>query len=78
MFTREQDIEEFLDAYRRSRVIIETTVRATLNKVLKFEDKFQKPFYEFSEEEALKVFTSFHTDKLWATDGRLTIIVNKL
>ena len=40
MFTREQDIEEFLDEYRRSRVIIETTVRATLNKVLKFEDKF--------------------------------------
>ena len=61
MFTREQDIEEFLDEYRRSRVIIETTVRATLNKVLKFEDKFQKPFYEFSEEEVLKVFTSFHT-----------------
>lgn len=61
MFTREQDIEEFLDEYRRSRVIIETTVRATLNKVLKFEDKFQNPFYEFSEEEVLKVFTSFHT-----------------
>ena len=61
MFTREQDIEEFLDEYRRSRVIIETTVRATLNKVLKFEDKFQKPFYEFSKEEVLKVFTSFHT-----------------
>ena len=60
MFTREQEIEEFLDEYRRSRVIIETTVRATLNKFIEFEDKFRKPFYEFSEEEALKVFTSFH------------------
>ena len=60
MFTREQDIEEFLDEYRRSRVIIETTVRATLNKFIGFEDKFRKSFYEFSEEEALKVFESFH------------------
>ena len=60
MFTREQDIEEFLDEYRRSRVIIETTVRATLNKVIEFENKLQKPFYEFSEEDALKVFTAFH------------------
>ena len=61
MFTREQEIEEFLDEYRRSRVIIETTVRATLNKFIEFEDKFRKPFYEFSEEEALKVFKSSHT-----------------
>lgn len=60
MFIREQDIEEFLDEYRRSRVIIETTVRATLNKVIEFENKFQKPFYKFSEEDALKVFTAFH------------------
>ena len=60
MFTREQKIEEFLDEYRRSRVIIETTVRAALNKFIEFEDKFRKSFYEFSEEEALKVFTSFH------------------
>ena len=44
MFTREQEIEEFLDEYRRSRVIIESTVRATLI----------------------------------ISDGRLTIIVNKL
>ena len=55
-----RQIEEFLDEYRRSRVIIESTVRATLNRTLEFEDKLQKPFYEFSEDEILNIFKSFH------------------
>ena len=56
-----RQIEEFLDEYRRSRVIIESTVRATLNRTLEFEDKLQKPFYDFSEDEILNIFKSFHT-----------------
>ena len=55
-----RQIEEFLDEYRRRRVIIESTVRATLNRTLEFEDKLQKPFYEFSEDEILNIFKSFH------------------
>ena len=60
MFTREQEIEEFLDEYRRSRVIIETTVRATLNRVLEFEQKFSKSFYEFNTDEILEMYKSAH------------------
>lgn len=60
MLTETRNIEEFLDEYRRSRVIIESTVRATLNRTLEFEEIFRKQFYEFSEEEILMVFKSFH------------------
>ena len=95
MFTREQDIEEFLDEYRRSRVIIETTVRATLNRVLEFEQKFITNELHIIDDERVgvvfkdqKLFIykdnikdfGVDEDKLWVTDGRLTItiIVNKL
>ena len=95
MFTREQDIEEFLDEYRRSRVIIETTVRATLNRVLEFEQKFITNELHIIDDERVgvvfkdqKLFIykdnikdfGVDADKLWVTDGRLTItiIVNKL
>lgn len=44
-------IEEFLSEYRRSRVIAEASVRATLNRASEYEQKFQKPFYEFTEDE---------------------------
>ena len=88
LLTEMRQIEEFLDEYRRSRVIIESTVRATLNRTLEFEDKLQKPFYEFSEDEILNIFKSFHNlrlvknhDNLFMLfDGRITItvIVNKM
>ena len=95
MFTREQDIEEFLYEYRRSRVIIETTVRATLNRVLEFEQKFiTNELHIIDDERVGVVFKDqelfiykdnikdfgVDADKLWVTDGRLTItiIVNKL
>lgn len=44
-------IEEFLSEYKRSRVIAEASTRATLNRALEYEQKFQKPFYEFAENE---------------------------
>lgn len=60
MYTNEQEVEDFLKEYRRSRVIIETTTRATLNRAVEFEYKFNKPFYCFTTEEALKMYESIH------------------
>ena len=60
MYTNEQEIEDFLQEYRRSRVIIETTTRATLNRAVEFEYKFNKPFYQFTTEEALEMYKSVH------------------
>lgn len=60
MYTNEQETEDFLQEYRRSRVIIETTTRATLNRAVEFEHKFNKPFYQFTTEEALEMYKSVH------------------
>jgi hypothetical protein len=47
VYTSEVEIEDFLQEYQRSRVIIMTTTRATLNRAVEFEHKFNKPFYDF-------------------------------
>lgn len=60
MYTNEQEVEDFLKEYRRSKVIIETTTRATLNRAVEFEHKFNKPFYQFTTEEALEMYESVH------------------
>ena len=60
MYTTELEVENFLDEYKRSRVIVETTVRAILNRAIEFEAKFQKPFYEFTIDEILEVYKSAH------------------
>ena len=60
MYTSEHEIEEFIKEYRRSKVIIETTTRATLNRAVGFEHKFNKPFYQFTTEEALEMYQSAH------------------
>lgn len=60
MLTESNQIEEFLDEYKRSRVIIETSVRAILNRALEFERKFQKPFYQFTTNEVLEMYKSTH------------------
>lgn len=61
MYTTEREVERFLSEYKRSRVIVEATVRATLNRALAFEQKFQKPFYEFTTEEIMEMYKSMHT-----------------
>jgi hypothetical protein len=61
VYTNELEIEDFLKEYGRSKVIIETTVRATLNRAVEFESKFEKPFYQFTTEEALEMYRSIHT-----------------
>ena len=60
MYTNEQEIEDFLCEYKRSKIIIETTTRATLNRAVEFEHKFNKPFYQFTTEEALEMYKSVH------------------
>ena len=60
MYTTDQEVESFLNEYKRSRVIIESTVRAVINRALEFENKFQKAFYNFTKEEALVMFKSAH------------------
>lgn len=60
MYTGELELEKFLKEYGRSRVIIETTTRATLNRAVSFEHKFCKPFYQFTTEEALEMYRSVH------------------
>ena len=60
MYTSEKDIETFLDEYKRSKIIIETTTRAILNRAVGFEKRFGKPFYEFTTNEALEMYESAH------------------
>jgi hypothetical protein len=60
LYTGELELEKFLKEYGRSRVIIETTTRATLNRAVGFEHKFDKPFYQFTTEEALEMYRSVH------------------
>ena len=60
MYTSELELERFLQDYKRSRVIIETTTRATLNRAAGFEHRFGKPFYQFTTEEALEMYKSIH------------------
>ncbi len=60
MLTTEREVESFLEEYKRSRVIIEGTVRASLNRALEFERKFQKPFYDFTVDEILEMYRSMH------------------
>lgn len=60
ILTTEREMESFLSEYARSRVIIEATVRASLNRALEFERKFQKPFYDFTIDEILVMYKSTH------------------
>ena len=60
MYTSEKEIEDFLAEYGRSRIIIETTTRAALNRAVEFEDRFDKPFYQFTTDEALEMYESAH------------------
>lgn len=58
MLTTQEQMMEFLEEYKRSRIIIEGTVKATLVRALAFEEKFNKPFYRFSLDEILEMYKS--------------------
>ena len=56
----ESQINEFIDEYRRSRVIAETSVKAILKRAAGWEKSYDKAFYEFNKDEALEMFKSAH------------------
>ena len=58
MLTKQNEIEEFIKEYQRSRVVAVPSVRAALNRALDFEQKFQKEFYEFAKDEVLEMYKS--------------------
>ena len=60
MYTTERQIEEFINEYKRSRVIAETTVRAVLKRAQEYEAKYEKYFYNFTENEVLSMFKDAH------------------
>lgn len=56
MYTTQKDIESFIKEYLSSKIIIESSLRAILNRALEYERRFNKFFYEFTKEEALIMF----------------------
>lgn len=61
MYTTEAQIEDFIEEYKRSRVISETSVRAVLKRALQYESIFDKPFYKFDKDEIIKMYTEANT-----------------
>ena len=56
MLTKTNQVEEFIKDYQRSRVVAIASVRATMNRALEFEKKFNKAFYEFTEDEVIEMY----------------------
>ena len=56
VLTKPNQVEEFIEDYQRSRVVAIASVRAVLNRALEFEKKFQKAFYEFTEDEVATMY----------------------
>jgi hypothetical protein len=57
VLTKTSQVDEFIKDYQRSRVVAIASVRATLNRALEFEKKFNKAFYEFTEDEVKEMYT---------------------
>ena len=76
MYTSEKDIEAFVAEYKRSKVIIETTTRAVLNRAVGFEKRFMKPFYEFTTDEALEMYESAHAVSIVSLQNTNLILKN--
>jgi hypothetical protein len=60
LLTKTNQVEEFIKDYQRSRVVAIASVRAALNRALEFEKKFQKVFYEFSEDEVIEMYKTIN------------------
>lgn len=56
MYTTETQINEFIKEYASSRVVVESSLKAILNRATEYEERFDKPFYEFTRDEALAMF----------------------
>lgn len=58
MYTTESQIDEFLKEYFRSRVVSTTMVKAVMKRVLEHEPIFKKPFYEFTKDDIMHMYTN--------------------
>lgn len=76
MYTTEQEVEDFIQEYGRSRVVISTTIRATLNRAIEFEYKFNKPFHLFTADEALKMYQSVHAVSIVSLQNMNLVLKN--
>lgn len=76
MYTTEQEVEDFIEEYSRSRVVISTTIRATLNRAIEFECKFNKPFHLFTTDEALKMYQSVHAISIVSLQNMNLVLKN--
>lgn len=56
MLTKTNQVEAFIGDYQRSRVVAVASVRATMNRALEFEKKFNKAFYEFTQDEIINMY----------------------
>jgi hypothetical protein len=56
VLTKASQVEEFIKDYQRSRVVAIASVRATMNRALEFEKKFNNVFYEFTEDEVIEMY----------------------
>ena len=61
MYTTELKKEEFLKEYFRSRVVSATMANAVMNRALENERIFNKPFYTFTKDEIIQMYTSAKT-----------------
>ena len=57
MYTTEFQKEQFLKEYFRSRVVSETMCNAIMNRAITNERKFKKPFYDYSKDEIMQMYT---------------------
>ena len=57
MYTTESKKEDFLKEYFRSRVVSTTMVNAVMNRALENEKIFKKPFYTFTKDEIMQMYT---------------------
>lgn len=73
-YTTQQQVERFINEYMSSRVVVEASVRAILNRALGYEAAFKKPFYDFTQDEVLQMFKESHTISITAIQSANTIL----
>jgi hypothetical protein len=61
VYTTESQKEEFLKEYFRSRVVSTTMVKAVMNRALGNERIFGKPFYDFTKENIIEMYSAAKT-----------------
>ena len=61
MYTTKTQVNEFVENYMSSKVVIETSLRAIVNKALEYERIFKKSICDFTKKDALTMFKEFES-----------------